>query len=328
MNSSKIKFVFANIILFSLLSGLFAKPIIGIYTNPIINDTDDIKETFINLNYVKWLEAAGAEVVPIHPWLNDKDLDTILSKVNGVYFQGGSTTLRLDSPYVITASKILTRIIQEKDLKDNALPLFATCQGFELLHVLVSGSSSVLETFSSWNITSNLEISTDINKTSKLFSLFTDQDVLNMKARPLTAEFHRFGISLDGYNMFRDLEAFFVQTSFAFDNNNKFYIASVEAREYPVFALQFHPEKTSFDRLDSDNIPQGIEAVRISQNFVNLFVNVARTNKNSMTEEDKKNFGLINSFEKDFVVTESSSIIYSYKKDAANNIVRSIKFLQ
>lgn len=317
LNSNLLKKLLLSLTVFLALSShaLAGKPIIGILTNPTVDNTDDITESFINPTYVKWLEAAGAEIVPIQPWFSDQELDAVLSKVNGVFFQGGSTLLRIDSPYVIAATKILKRVIKEKDQNNRILPLWGTCQGFELIHVIVGGSRTVLEDFNSWNILSSLQINSDANKTSKIFSLFSDQDILNLKSEALTAEFHHLGVSLDDYRIFSDLEAFLMQTSFAFDKDGKIYVASAEARNYPIYMVQFHPEKTSYDRNSSDNIPQGIDAVRVSHNFANFFVNVARTNDNKMTEEEFKIFGLINSFEKQ-TEKKGKSEVYLYRRPA------------
>jgi len=319
------KYVFLSlIILASIISFIQSKPIIGIYTNPTIDDIDTIKEAYINPLYVKWLEAAGAEVVPIHPWFSDSELDSILSKVNGIFFQGGSTSLRIDNQYVITATKILKRVINDKDEFNKILPIWGTCQGFELLHVIVAGSSTVLDQFNAWNVLSSLELNSDANKTSKIYSLFSDQDVLNLKSEPITAEFHHYGVGFDNYKVFSDLDNFFTQTSFAYDQENKIYIASVEAKNYPVYGVQFHPEKTSYNRNEKDNIPQGIDAVRISHNFANYYVNTARSNSNIMTEDEKKSFGLINTFEKPTEKVGNSDL-YLYKIPATQ--VKSVKFL-
>jgi len=46
---------------------------------------------------------------------------------------------------------------------------------------------------------------------------------------------------------------------------NSTYIATVEARDYPIFACQFHPEKNMFEwRV---NAPHTLQAVKISQYF-------------------------------------------------------------
>ena len=311
--------------LFLLFTNINSKPIIGILTNPAIDDTDDINEAFINANYVKWLEAAGAEIVPIHSWSSQSELDEILGKVNGVLFQGGSVNLRLNSTYMKATSQIFQRVIYEKDIKNKTLPLWGTCLGFETLHVLVSKNNSILTNYSSYNVSTPIEIENNGNKLFRLFSLFSDSDILNIKTKSNTAQFHHFGVDPDNFNANQDLVKLFNPTSFGIDQDSKIYIASIEGINYPIYALQFHPEKTNFDRFDNDQIPQGIDAVRISNNFANFFVKEARKNNNLMSKEDAIKFGLINSFVTSVSKTKSS-ITYRYVKNLS--LYKKLKFLE
>ena len=66
------------------------QPIIGIYTQ----DADDFlnlyeqTSTYIAASYVKNMEMAGAQVVPLFYHYSYAQLEDILSKINGVYFPG------------------------------------------------------------------------------------------------------------------------------------------------------------------------------------------------------------------------------------------------
>lgn len=66
-------------------------PIIGIYTE----DAEDFgqpqqeNQTYISASYVKNIEMAGAQVVPIFYRSNTKQLLDLLSKINGVFLPGG-----------------------------------------------------------------------------------------------------------------------------------------------------------------------------------------------------------------------------------------------
>ena len=85
----------SSILSFFLLISIFSfsctkRPIIGIYGNPYpIEDYEKNNADVIVGAYVRWLESFGAEVVAIHQWYTTEELDTLLSKINGVLFQGG-----------------------------------------------------------------------------------------------------------------------------------------------------------------------------------------------------------------------------------------------
>ena len=66
-------------------------PIIGIYTM----DAEDFgqvkvpKQTYIASSYVKNVQMAGAQVVPIFYHYSQQQLSALLPKLNGVLFPGG-----------------------------------------------------------------------------------------------------------------------------------------------------------------------------------------------------------------------------------------------
>lgn len=68
------------------------QPVIGIYTQ----DAEDITSTgnvdpfytYIASSYVKNLEMAGAQVIPLFYHYSYAQLDNILGKINGVFFPG------------------------------------------------------------------------------------------------------------------------------------------------------------------------------------------------------------------------------------------------
>jgi gamma-glutamyl hydrolase len=302
-----------------LYISLSKKPIVGILTHPIPDNPNSIEEGFISLNYAKWIEAAGGEIVPIHSWLNENELDEILNKVNGVLFQGGSASLDFNAPYYKISEKIFNKVIEMKNIYNKDLPLWATCLGFEALNIIVSKDQNILTIFDAEDIKSKLIIEDGINKSSKIFSYFSDEDIKNLREKDLTGQYHHFGVSPINFNNSKDLKNFFKISSYAEDRNKEIYITSIEAKNYAIFATQFHPEKTNFIKFKQE-VPQGIEASIIADNFVNLFLNIARENENFMNKEDRKKYGLINSFEKGIdIIGKSPS--YIYKKSAYEDFV-------
>jgi gamma-glutamyl hydrolase len=62
-------------------------PVIGVFTQTLSNTTTN-KSSYIAASYVKFIELAGAQVVPIYSFANTSDILTLLSKINGVLFPG------------------------------------------------------------------------------------------------------------------------------------------------------------------------------------------------------------------------------------------------
>jgi len=73
------------------------------------------------------------------------------------------------------------------------------------------------------------------------------------------------------------------------------FIAAVEAREYPVYATQFHPEKNPFEwRVKADHSKQGVE---IAQFLANFFVQETRRNHHKFDTNQQVQELLIYNFE-------------------------------
>ena len=109
------------------------KPVIGIYGNPEPENNDTfINGTYYPLSYIYWLESAGAEVMAIHYWYSLETIDIILNKINGVLFLGGGRDIHKDGVWEKKAKYIIDQslIIQ--------FPIWATCQGFQLIGLLMS----------------------------------------------------------------------------------------------------------------------------------------------------------------------------------------------
>lgn len=60
--------------------------------------------------YVKWLEAAGLLVAPIAYNIGDKELDYLMSSLNGVLFTGGDLYLTPNTTYYQTSRKIFDKV--------------------------------------------------------------------------------------------------------------------------------------------------------------------------------------------------------------------------
>lgn len=74
------------------------QPVIGILTNPSdVKGYDPSLFSYFPASYVKWIEAAGAMVVPIHWDSTYDEVDFLLSRVNAVLFTGGDTNLYVNN---------------------------------------------------------------------------------------------------------------------------------------------------------------------------------------------------------------------------------------
>ena len=107
-------------------------PVIGIFTQ-----TNDAKTTYIAASYVKFIEMSGAQVVPIYSFSPTTQVLSLLSKINGVLFPGGTMDLNIKNLWTQNAEAIFNYAKQQND-QGNKFPIFATCLGIQLVSYLTS----------------------------------------------------------------------------------------------------------------------------------------------------------------------------------------------
>ena len=128
-------------------------PIIGILTQPSswvsLYDANDF--TYIAASYVKALEAAGAQVIPIKYDWDDEKIKEVMEGLNGLLLPGGGTELVLEESdsisltnYAVAGKKLLKMAME---INDNGIhfPVWGTCLGFELMILAITDDLRVLE---------------------------------------------------------------------------------------------------------------------------------------------------------------------------------------
>ena len=139
---------------FSLINGYICdskvsvnqSPVIGVLAQETRNEGNKPNNSVIVAGYVKWLEMAGAQVVPVLLNKNDNYYDELYSKLNGLLLPGG--ILLKDSIYMKTGkifwdkatnnnAKLAWRSSEERKL--NYFPIWGTCLGMEAMFDFISG---------------------------------------------------------------------------------------------------------------------------------------------------------------------------------------------
>jgi gamma-glutamyl hydrolase len=291
-------------------------PIIAILANPAPIDDGDLIGSLVNASYVRWLENAGAMTMVIHSWYTHDKLDEIMSSVNGVIMLGGDRNLNLSHRFEKTAAYIIKKSI-EAYKQGNPIPIWGTCQGFELIQSIVMGTLD-LRTFDSENYPTPVRIE---KPNASILKFFTAHDLEAAQSENIFAEFHHFGIERSQYEQYQELEEVFDIVATANDRQGKEYIAIIEGKRAPIYGVQFHPEMIGTNRNVDFNVPTGTNATRISENLANFFVDEARKNRNSFVTVDKSKYNFIDSF-KDQVHYDSGFYFYEYKNDDSNAHLR------
>ncbi|KFM28592.1 Gamma-glutamyl hydrolase A [Auxenochlorella protothecoides] len=250
------------------------KPLIGILTQACHFCPG---RSYVAAGFVKWIEAAGGRAVPIRFYASDNELHRLFKSVNGIIFPGGLTDIWLDNPYVIAARKLWTWAREANDAGD-VFPIWGTCLGFQLLHVLEANVSftELLIRTDSVGHASTLDL-TEAAPSSALFGGISPHLARKVAdpALNITMENHYFGLPPEHYRRWGVLGEAFTVVSTTRDRVGVEYISTAEHRRYPFFATQWHPEKPPYE-FGMKAIPHSLDAVLVSQHLANVFVDTAR----------------------------------------------------
>lgn len=58
---------------------------------------------------------------------------------------------------------------------------------------------------------------------------------------------HRYGFTNETFQKNQKLKDFWDVLSYSHDKNGNVFVSMVEAKKYPIYAVQFHPEKNAFE---------------------------------------------------------------------------------
>ncbi|KAH6795615.1 hypothetical protein C2S51_036601 [Perilla frutescens var. frutescens] len=247
------------------------RPVIGILSHPgdgasgRLNDAANI--SYIAASYVKFVESAGARVIPLiynEPW---EVLYRKLSLVNGVLLTGGRNKR---GRYFEVVESIFKEVLRKNDAGDH-FPLHAICLGFELLIKILSEDNMILERFNAVDQASTLQFVENIDIKGTLFHRFSPALLKKLSTECLVMQHHKFGISPERFLKNKRLCSFFKILTTSADEDGKVYVSTVQARRYPVTAVQWHPEKNAFE-WGLSGIPHSEDAVQVAQHVANFFV--------------------------------------------------------
>lgn len=265
------------------------RPIIGILSQEVssyINEKyDNQYHSIIAASYVKFVEGAGARVVPIWIGKPASYYRDIMSKINGVLLPGGIASFRERDGFADAASHIY-RIAKEMNEDRIHFPILGICLGFEVLVYIMSGrSDDILTSCDAENIAWPLNFTTSARH-SRMFK-YAPEDIIDMlKTEDLTFNVHRQCVTIKKLNSHNITDQFRVLSTNR-DRNGREFISSLEVIGYPFYGLQFHPEKNLYEWKTGRGIPHGDGATRVSQYFANFFVKEARKNNNHFENEEE-----------------------------------------
>ncbi|XP_031278591.1 gamma-glutamyl hydrolase 2-like [Pistacia vera] len=227
--------------------------------------------SYIAASYVKLVESAGARVIPLIYNEPEEILFEKLKLVNGVLYTGGWAKTGY---YYEIVERIFKKILEKNDAGDH-FPLYAICLGFELLTMIISKNTNILESFNAADQASTLQFIRNTNIDGTVFQRFPPDLLKKLSTDCLVMQNHHYSISPERMQENLDLSRFFKILTTSADGDDKVYVSTVQAYNYPVTAFQWHPEKNAFE-WGLSGIPHSEDAIQVTQHVANFFISEAR----------------------------------------------------
>jgi gamma-glutamyl hydrolase len=260
------------------------KPIIGIvsFYSEGWNGHGSKSWNYIAASYVKWLEAAGAEVVPIQWDQPFEQIDYLLDRLNGVVFTGGNIKILDDEgnpKSIYFTFQHITEYILKKNQNSHYYPLWGTCMGFWNIARALGNNTQVLTACKNCTYVKR-DVFPETNYTSKMLKNLPKDLKAKIQTDELNVFLHWNMITPSVFQR-KTLSKYWTPVAHSFDALSKEYVSMAESPKYPIYGTQFHPEKPEFEHNSTLTIPHSRDAIRFSQYLAKFFVAEAKKNRNT-----------------------------------------------
>lgn len=212
------------------------RPLIGIISQP--GDPATGHDSYIAASYVKFVEAAGARVVPFFHDAPPEETEARFAAVNGVLIPGGAARLAPGHTFFDVASRVIDLATEAYVEKKQHFPILAICLGFEAMGVHLSGNASLLSNFDAEDTAAPLYF-TEAAEKSRLFGSMPRKVRESLASKPFARESHSWGISLAAFEGEEKLKENLEVLSLSSDPEGRVYVSSMEHKTLPFSATQW-----------------------------------------------------------------------------------------
>jgi len=215
---------------------------IGIFSAPMPLANISKAESYLQRDYLEWIEMSGA--LPVVIPYNTAYLDEYLHSVNGIVWIGGAIENAVT--HAPTQYATLQRAYahafehaQRETRRGNYYPIWGTCLGFDFLALM--GQHARVRRMAKIPKTHNGTLR--FRGASRLRSVFSAAMQKRLAAEPVTRQIHARGFdptSQQTRRMHDYLKVISVDTS---DQSPRPFVNAFEYTHFPFYGTQWHPEK-------------------------------------------------------------------------------------
>ncbi|XP_074505556.1 gamma-glutamyl hydrolase isoform X2 [Sebastes fasciatus] len=260
------------------------RPLIGVLAQENLpGDQFARGSSYIAASYVKYLEGAGARVVPIRINRTEDEYAKTFYSINGLLLPGGDVDLQ--TSLFSRAAKIFYNLALKANDAGDYFPVWGTCQGFQQLSVLTA-NKNLLTLTDTMAVALPLTL-TPAAQSSRLFRSFPKDLLQSLAEENITSNFHKWSLSMQNYSRNAKLKRFYKVLSSNNDGKREF-ISTME--------VQWHPEKSSFEWIDKPGMIHSTAAIRACFYTASFFVSEATKNQHHFSSPVEEERALIYNF--------------------------------
>eukprot|EP01137_Pigoraptor_chileana_P023773 Opistho-2@90644 len=247
------------------------RPIVGMLLQPTTQEQvfAPFGNSYLPASYVKWVESAGARVVPIPFNATDDELIYLFNGINGLLWPGGNTDVDAASVYQ-QRSKFLYDLAVKANAVGDFFPIWGTCLGFEQLSLITSGDEAILGDFDADNATWPLHFTPEA-AASRMFGAATPSVIAAFEREAICENLHEHGVVPEKYATNANLASTYRVLAVNRDRNGQPFVSAIEGIALPFYATQFHPERNAFEWDPEEPIKHSASAVVAMQHIANFF---------------------------------------------------------
>ena len=205
------------------------RPIIGILSqeiSPGLLPPSCEGNSYIAASYVKYIESAGARVVPILTTMSEEEIEYIFHSINGVLYPGGNAHLFHSRYFDIAA--LFYKLAAKANAAGDFFPIWGTCLGFQALSSITAGERVVSRSQA-------IDLTLPLNLTNDALSSLMLKDapqgfIKKLSNEGLTYNYHHNCVTPDTFVNNKKLKETYKVLSYNNDVNGKTFISTMEGK--------------------------------------------------------------------------------------------------
>lgn len=268
------------------------RPIIGIIAQETVRDNAHVH--YLASSYVKFIESAGARVVPVPSNITSEQAHDLYQNLNGIVFPGGGADPSKGSELYATG-KIFTDLARQDYARGEIFPVYGICLGLQLLSIITAEGLELDSCADTDNVSLPL---VDVQmKQSHLYDGMRPEQYTTLTTTNSTVNFHEFCVWTKTFRVTERLGANLNILSTNRDGSGMEFVSSMEHKTFPFYATQFHPEKVMYEWVPGQAIQRTAANVDAMQLFANRLVDDARKSTHAYPSIEEENSALIYNFD-------------------------------